>query len=230
MESILVVEDEQDIMDLVAYNLTRAGFSVLKAVDGLEAIEKAKWMLPTLIILDLLIPGVEGTEVCKQLKRDPTTQHIPIIMLTAKREEIDRILGFELGADDYVTKPFSPRELLLRVKAVLKRLEPNSPPEPIWQMEGLRIDVPRHRVFIDDVPIHLTATEFALLQHLVESRGRVQTRENLLQNVWQYHEDIDSRTVDTHIRRLRSKLGRFGSWIETVPRIGYRFQAFPTQE
>jgi two-component system phosphate regulon response regulator PhoB len=224
MDTILVVEDEHDIMDLVAYNLSKAGFAVLKATDGLEALDKARRILPALIILDLLIPTLDGTEVCKRLKRDPATQHIPIIMLTAKREEIDRILGFELGADDYVTKPFSPRELLLRVKAVLKRLEPNAPIAPVWQIEGLRIDVPRHIVFVDEEPVHLTATEFSLLQYLVERRGRVQTRELLLQNVWQYHDDIDSRTVDTHIRRLRSKLGRFGAWIETVPRIGYRFR------
>jgi two-component system phosphate regulon response regulator PhoB len=220
---ILVVDDEPDAIELIAFNLKAAGYDVTSAADGDEALKKARAVLPHLIILDLMLPGVDGLAVCKQLRRDERTAPIPIIMLTAKAAEIDRVLGLELGADDYVTKPFSPRELVLRVKRLL-RSEPapaNETDRIVWK--ELCVDVPRHRATVKGKPLDLTATEFKLLTILAQRRERVQSRERLLQDVWEYDRLIDTRTVDTHIRRLREKLGQAAKYLETVRGVGYRF-------
>ena len=220
---ILVVDDEPDVVELVDFNLKAAGYDVVTATDGEEALKKARAVLPSLIILDLMLPEVDGLEVCKILRRDPQTSGIPIIMLTAKAAEIDRILGLELGADDYVTKPFSPRELVLRVKRLLR-----SEPAPEKKMDNilwkeLALDVPRHQATVRGRPVDLTATEFKLLTVLAQRRGRVQSREQLLQDVWEYDNLIDTRTVDTHMRRLREKLGPASKYLDTVRGVGYRF-------
>ncbi len=220
---ILVVDDEPDAIELIAFNLKAAGYDVTSAADGDEALKKARAVLPHLIILDLMLPGVDGLAVCKQLRRDERTAPIPIIMLTAKAAEIDRVLGLELGADDYVTKPFSPRELVLRVKRLL-RSEPAPAAETdriVWK--ELCVDVPRHRATVKGKPLDLTATEFKLLTILAQRRERVQSRERLLQDVWEYDRLIDTRTVDTHVRRLREKLGQAAKYLETVRGVGYRF-------
>ena len=220
---ILVVDDEPDAVDLIDFNLKAAGYDVVTAADGAEALKKAKSVLPALILLDIMLPEVDGLEVCKILRRDPATAGIPIIMLTAKAAEIDRILGLELGADDYITKPFSPRELILRVKKMLQRGQ--SVQQKVDQMRfgDLLIDIPRHLVVLAGKKIELTATEFKLLTVLAERRGRVQSREQLLQDVWEYDNLIDTRTVDTHMRRLREKLGRGAKYLDTVRGVGYRF-------
>lgn len=197
---------------------------MLKALDGPSGMEEAKKNRPNLIILDLMLPGMDGKEICRALKSNPLTQSIPILMLTAKTEEIDRVIGFELGADDYVTKPFSPRELVLRVKAILRRREVSQEGGKIIQIGELLIDVDRHHVSIKKSPVQLTSTEFKLLLELASKRGRVQTREHLLDKVWGYTYEGYARTVDTHIRRLREKLGPFGDYIETLRGVGYRFR------
>jgi phosphate regulon transcriptional regulator PhoB len=222
--SILVVDDESDILSLLAYNIRAAGFDVLTAGEGYEALRIAKQQLPDLVILDLMLPGLDGFEVCKELKRSSETRNIPVIMLTARGEEVDRIVGLELGADDYVVKPFSPRELILRMRAVLRRSDPEASAETLWQQEGLRIDFEAHRVSIDDEDMDLTATEFKLLTELIRSRGKVQSRDQLLDKVWGYRFDGYARTVDTHVRRLRQKLGPYAEWVETVRGVGYRFR------
>jgi two-component system phosphate regulon response regulator PhoB len=223
-KSILIVEDEKDIVDLIAYHLKQSGFSVLTASDGPSGLQKAKKERPGLIILDLMLPEMDGKDVCRILKSDPLTQPIPILMLTAKAEEVDRVIGFELGADDYVTKPFSPRELVLRVKAILRRKEVPQEIEKKIQIGGLLIDMDRHDVSIKKNPIELTSTEFKLLVELASKRGRVQTRERLLDKVWGYTYEGYARTVDTHIRRLREKMGPLGNFIETIRGVGYRFR------
>ncbi|MFQ5640744.1 MAG: response regulator [bacterium] len=223
-EKILVVEDEADILDLVAYHLEQAGYHVHKAEAGDKALDVVEQISPDLIILDLMLPGLSGTEVCKILKQEKNTRHIPIIMLTAKSEEIDRVVGFELGADDYVTKPFSPRELVLRAKAVLKRMHPSQDDEEVITVNNITIDVPKHLVLVDDKPVELTSTEFKLLLILFERQGRVQTRDILLESIWGSNYTGFSRTVDTHMRRLRSKLGAAGDCIETVRGVGYRLR------
>jgi len=197
---------------------------VIKAFDGPSGLEKAKKERPSLIILDLMLPGMDGKDVCRALKSDPVTQLIPILMLTARAEEVDRVIGLELGADDYVTKPFSPRELVLRVKAILRRKEAAAGGEKVIQVRDLMIDIDRHQVSIKKNPVQLTSTEFKLLVELVSNRGRVQTRERLLDKVWGYTYEGYARTVDTHMRRLREKLGPSGEWIETVRGVGYRFR------
>lgn len=197
---------------------------MIKAFDGPSGLEKAKKERPNLIILDLMLPGMDGKDVCRALKSDPLTQTIPTLMLTAKAEEVDRIVGFELGADDYVTKPFSPRELVLRVKAILRRKQPLHEAEKVIRIGDLLIDAERHHISIKNSPLHLTSTEFKLLFELASRRGRIQTREHLLNKVWGYTYEGYARTVDTHIRRLREKLGPFGEWIETVRSVGYRFR------
>lgn len=222
--SVLIVEDEADILHLLKYNIEAAGFDVLTAQDGYEALSLAKRRLPDLILLDLMIPGLDGFEVCKELKRSSETKHIPIIMLTAKGEEVDRIVGLELGADDYVVKPFSPRELTLRIRAVLRRSGSEENLDTIWQEQGLRVDLEAHKVTVDDEEIVLTATEFKLLVEFIRSSGKVQTRDQLLDRVWGYQFDGYARTVDTHVRRLRQKLGRYSDWVETVRGVGYRFR------
>jgi len=221
---ILVVDDDPDILSLVRYNLEREGFSVLTAENGQDALQLVRSQSPQAIILDLMLPEVDGLEVFRQVKRDPTLSGIPVIMLTAKGEEVDRVVGFELGADDYLTKPFSPRELVLRLKAILKRSTPRQEPIRRLSLKDLEIDFDRHQVWIGGKGISLTIIEFGLLSTLASRRGRVQTRDRLLADVWNYDSDVDSRTVDTHIRRLRSKLGRWGEAIETVRGLGYRFR------
>jgi two-component system phosphate regulon response regulator PhoB len=223
-KSILIVEDERDVVDLLTLTLRRAGrFTVSAAADGTTALQKARKDRPALIILDLMLPGISGLELCKILKSEPATKNIPVLMLTAKAEEIDRIVGLEFGADDYVTKPFSPREVVLRIQAILRRGETGSEPERITA-GGIAIDPARHHVSVDGKVVHLTSIEFKLLQTLVLRRGRVQPRDRLLNEVWGYESLIDTRTVDTHVRRLRAKLGKSGDVIETVRSFGYRFR------
>ncbi len=222
-QKILIVDDEPDALELISYNLKAAGFDVITADDGEEAIKKARAAQPALILLDVMLPEVDGLEVCKTLRRDAATKSVPIIMLTAKAAEIDRVLGLELGADDYVTKPFSPRELVLRVKALLRRRLPAEPEPAGLDFGDLKIDIPRHEVMVSGVAVELTATEFKLLTVLAERRGRVQSREALLRDVWDYDNFIDTRTVDTHMRRLRDKLGAAASHLDTVRGVGYRF-------
>ena len=220
---ILVVDDEPDAVELVEFNLKANGYDVVTATDGEEALEKARAIIPDLIVLDLMLPEVDGTEVCKILRRDQRTQAIPIIMLTAKAAEIDRVLGLELGADDYVTKPFSPRELILRVKKLLRNLSSTEEKLDRIEWKELMVDVPRHEVRVKGKAVDLTATEFKLLTTLAQRRGRVQSRDQLLHDVWEYENVIDTRTVDTHMRRLREKLGPAAKYLDTVRGVGYRF-------
>ena len=233
---ILVVEDDVDILQLVDHNLKSADFHVLTAQDGYQALSLAKKHLPQLVILDLMLPGLDGFEVCKELKRSPTTKNIPVLMLTARGEEVDRIVGLELGADDYVVKPFSPRELVLRVRAILRRFSPEESAVTRWQRNGLGVDFDSHRVTVDNQetaaprgrsmlhPFRRSATEFRLLAELIRNLGKVLTRDQLLDKVWGYQFDGYARTVDTHIRRLRQKIGPYAEWIETVRGVGYRLR------
>lgn len=222
---ILVVEDHKDTRDLLEYNLTAAEFDVMVTEDGHQALEMVRREKPDLVLLDLMLPGIDGLEICRRLKKTPETSETPVVMLTAKGEEVDRIVGLELGADDYVVKPFSPRELILRIKAVLRRSvpEPGTTPKR-WTREGLDVDFEAHTLDVDEERISLTATEFKLLTELIMGRGKVQTRDHLLDTVWDTHFEGYSRTVDTHIRRLRQKLGAYADWIETVRGVGYRFR------
>ena len=222
-ETVLVVDDEPDIVEIVQYNLEKTGYTVLTAVDGPTALQHAREHAPALIILDLLLPGLEGTDVCRILKQDERTRSIPILMLTAKGEEIDRVVGLELGADDYVVKPFSPRELVLRVKAILRRFQNDVDTNPQVRVGPLTIDIEGHSVTLNDRLLALTATEFKLFVTLFQRRGRVQSRDELLNVVWGYDYIGYGRTVDAHIKRLREKLGEANSVIETVRGVGYRF-------
>lgn len=219
-----MVDDEPDVVDLVTYNLCQAGYQTETATDGAEALRKARSTGPDLILLDLMLPEMDGLEVCKLLRHDAKTSAIPIIMLTARASEVDRIVGLELGAVDYVPKPFSPRELVLRVK---KRLEQSSgaSPKAIHSFGVLQVDVSRHLVTVKGRRIELTATEFKLLTLLIQRQGHVQSRDQLLRDVWEYDNHIDTRTVDTHIRRLREKLGPASRYLDTVRGVGYRFSA-----
>jgi two-component system phosphate regulon response regulator PhoB len=219
--NILIVEDESDVTDLLALNLRKAGFKTTAATDGGSGLQKARDDRPDFIILDLMLPKMSGLEVCRILKSDTATSHIPILMLTAKAEEIDRIVGLEFGADDYVTKPFSPREVTLRIRAILRRGEK---PEETLQAGSIAIDPARHQVRVNGKRVHLTSLEFKLLRTLIQRRGRVQDRDKLLNDVWGYESVIDTRTVDTHVRRLREKLGKAGDVIETVRGFGYRIR------
>lgn len=220
---ILVVDDEPDAVELIEVNLKTAGYDVLVADDGREALQKARAAAPDLILLDVMLPEMDGLEVCKSLRRDPATARLPIVMLTARAAEIDRVLGLELGADDYITKPFSPRELVLRVKNLLERTSQTERKNEQIRLGNLVIDPPRHRVTYLNKPLELTATEFRLVTVLAERRGRVQSREQLLRDVWGYEHPIDTRTVDTHMRRLRDKLGGAAKYLDTVRGVGYRF-------
>jgi two-component system phosphate regulon response regulator PhoB len=220
---ILVVDDEPDALELIEFNLKAAGYDVITAADGTEAVQKARAAAPDLILLDLMLPEIDGLEVCKILRRDANTAATPIIMLTAKAAEIDRILGLELGADDYVTKPFSPRELSLRIKNLLRRNQAEEVTGDLLHIGELFVDVPRHLATVGGKRVDLTATEFKLLTVLAQRRGRVQSREKLLADVWQYDNLIDTRTVDTHMRRLREKLGKASRYLDTVRGVGYRF-------
>jgi two-component system phosphate regulon response regulator PhoB len=224
---VLIVEDEEDIRDLLYYNLAREGFRVSIAEDGVQALEKIQQDAPDLVLLDLMLPGLDGLELTRRLRRDPRTAHLPVLMLTAKKEEVDRIVGLELGADDYVTKPFNLRELVLRMRAVLRRYEEHAArrASEVLTADGfLNVDIPRRQVVVDGEPIALTVIEFDLLVHLLRERGRVQTRERLLREVWGYDYAGYDRTIDTHVARLRKKLRARGEWIETAWGVGYRFR------
>jgi two-component system phosphate regulon response regulator PhoB len=221
---VLVVEDEKDVVDLLNLNLRKAGgFVVSSASDGATGLAKARDEKPDFIILDLMLPKMSGLEVCKILKTDAATRQIPVLMLTAKAEEIDRIVGLELGADDYVVKPFSPREIILRIKAILRRGDGKEAEERLTA-GAITIDPARHQVSVNGKPVSLTSLEFKLLRTLMQRRGRVQHRDRLLNEVWGYESVIDTRTVDTHVRRLREKLGKAGDIVETVRGFGYRLR------
>ena len=223
--TILIVDDEADIRSTVEFNLSREGFQTVTAERGRDAVERAaESPRPDLIVLDLMLPDISGTEVCRQLRQSPQTRGIPILMLTAKTDAIDRVVGFEVGADDYVTKPFSVRELVLRVKAILRRSSSQEETSENLSLGVLRIDVEGHRVWVEGEEVVLTALEFRLLTTLVKRRGRVQTREALLNHVWEMSGDVTTRTVDTHVRRLRKKLGPASEYIETLRGVGYRFR------
>ena len=220
---LLVVDDEPDAVELLEFNLRNAGYDVVSAEDGAEAIKKAKASRPDLIVLDVMLPEVDGLEVCKILRRDEATSAVPIIMLTAKAAEIDRVLGLELGADDYVTKPFNIRELLLRIKGLLRRVQGDDAKTKQIHIGILTIDLPKYLVLVNGKKVDLTSTEFKLLTILAQRRGRVQSRDQLLRDVWEYESMIDTRTVDTHMRRLREKLGLAAKYLDTVRGVGYRF-------
>jgi two-component system, OmpR family, phosphate regulon response regulator PhoB len=224
---ILVVDDEPDLLELIDTNLTAAGLDVRMAGNGAEALQQARALQPQLILLDVMLPDLDGLEVCRMLRRDPATRSIPIVMLTARAAEIDRVVGLELGADDYITKPFSVRELVLRVKKLLHRQptpEAQEAGEGQIHLGGLHVDKPRHRASFHGRVLDLTLTEFKLAAILAERRGRVQSREQLLRDVWGYNNMIDTRTVDTHMRRLRAKLGPAAKLLDTVRGVGYRFR------
>jgi two-component system phosphate regulon response regulator PhoB len=223
-EKILVIEDEPDIAEVLQYNLEKEGFDVETARRGDTGFDAVRRDNPDLILLDLMLPGIDGLELTRMLKRDPLTSRLPIVMITARGEEVDRIVGLELGADDYISKPFSPREVVLRVKAVLRRFQQEESVVELIEVGGIELDVSGHQLRVRGKEMPLTATEFRLLRLLLERCGRVQTRGQLLSDVWGYAEDIDSRTVDTHIRRLRRKLGPEAERIETVIGVGYRLR------
>ena len=223
-QNILIIEDDKHISKLVDYNLEKAGYECFVVSDGEEGLKILDKHFIDLIILDIMLPKMDGFEVCRLIKQNPKLKNIPIIMLTAKGEEVDRIVGLELGADDYVVKPFSPRELILRVKAVLKRGKIEESHKDIIKRGDIVIDVPKHRVTVNNKEIEFTPIEFKLLVTLIERKGRIQSRDQLLADVWDMHADVFTRTVDTHIKRLREKLGKTGEQIETVRGLGYRFK------
>jgi len=224
MKTILVIEDEKDLAELIAFNLEKEGYQPLIALDGISGLETARSAIPDMILLDLMLPGLQGTEICKMLKSSGKTAKIPIVMLTARGEEIDRVVGFEVGADDYLVKPFSTRELMLRIKAVFRRTGTEETETRIIRAGSITIDVDRHTVTIDDAEIVLTTIEFNLLRNLAERLGRVQSRDRLLKDVWGMSHIGDTRTVDTHITRLRTKLGECGDLIKTVRGFGYKME------
>jgi len=221
---ILVVDDETDVTELLAYTLKAKGFIVETLNDPNRSIGFARTFLPDLVVLDVMMPDLSGIQICRMLRADPKLKKVPVIFLTAKAEESDRIQGLETGADDYICKPFSTKELLLRIQTILRRVNVGAPEVPRLLTAGrIVLDGERHTVAVGGVPLELTATEFKLLRLLLERRGRVQTREHLLINVWNYETEIETRTVDTHVRRLREKLGDEADWIETIRGVGYRF-------
>lgn len=227
MKRVLIIEDEKDLAELLAFNLEKEGYAATCVHDGKLGLERAGTELPDLILLDLMLPGLLGTEVCKALRKDQRTAHIPIIMITAKGDEIDRVVGFEVGADDYIVKPFSMREVALRVKAVMRRFEYEAQmpmPAELLTIGDIAIDKMRHTVTSAGVEIDLTSTEFKLLLHLAEKKECVQSREQLLQRVWGYNNSGDTRTVDTHVTRLRGKLGAPSDIIKTVRGFGYKIE------
>ncbi len=219
---ILVVDDEIDVTELIGYHLRQRGYDVRSVNDPRHALDTTRSFAPDLIILDVMMPELSGLQVCRMIRSDSSIKSIPIIFLSAKTEEGDRIDGFESGADDYVCKPFSPKELMLRVLAILKRAGEGDEEYNILEVDGILLDVEHHKVVVNQSSIELTATEFRLLKLLMQEQGKVQTREMLLQKVWNYQSDIETRTVDTHMRRLREKLGGEASWLETVRGVGYR--------
>ena len=230
MAKILVIEDEQDLQQILEYNLKQAGHQVFAALDGAEGLRLARERSPDLVLLDVMLPDISGTDVCRSLKEAAATRHTPVIMVTAKGEEIDRVVGFELGADDYVVKPFSVRELLLRIQAILRRGRPEpGKAEAHVQFGCLKIDREAHRVWVAEHEVELTALEFKLLLTLYDRRNRVQTRATLLDDVWGIQADITTRTVDTHVKRLREKLEDARDYVETVRGVGYRFVEVPEE-
>ena len=227
-QKILIIEDEPDIRKTLEYNISREGYEVISASSLSEGREKLESASFSLLLLDLMLPDGSGLDLCRELKQDKSLSSMPVIILTAKDDEVDKVVGFELGADDYVTKPFSVRELILRVKAVLKRGERKSDNMEVQRQFGeLKIDVDSHEVFINDDQVSLTALEFKLLSQLVDRRGRVQSRDQLLSDVWGYSSDVTTRTVDTHIKRLREKLGDMGKYVQTIRGVGYKFTRTP---
>ena len=222
-QTILIVEDEEDIRQLLTFNLEREGFATLEAADGNDGLDKARSRKPDLILLDVMLPGMDGFQVCRELERQPATACIPVIMLTARGEEVDRIVGLELGADDYVVKPFSVRELILRIRAILRR-QSAATSTPRVARHGISVDPAAHKVLVQEQDVELTATEFRLLEDLIRHAGTVRTREQLLNTVWGYQFEGYARTVDTHVRRLRAKLGEAADLVETVRGVGYRFK------
>lgn len=221
---IVVVEDETDLAELVAWNLREAGHTVVTASTGAAGLMEIQSRRPDLVLLDVMLPDITGLEVCRRLRRQPESVNLPVLMLTARGEEVDRVVGFEVGADDYVVKPFSPRELVLRVDAILRRLAApiEGAQSETVEFGALSIDVPAHRVTVRGEEVALTALEFRLLMDLATRRGRVQSRDALLERVWGYTPGVETRTVDTHIKRLREKLGAVADYIETVRGVGYR--------
>jgi two-component system phosphate regulon response regulator PhoB len=224
MKTILIIEDEKDLAELIAFNLEKEGYQPLIALDGIAGLDAARTAAPDMILLDLMLPGLQGMELCKMLRGNARTARIPVVMLTARGEEIDRVVGFEVGADDYLVKPFSTRELMLRIKAVLRRAGGEEPANRVIRAGRITIDVDRHTVGIDDAEVVLTTTEFNLLLNLAERLGRVQSRDRLLKDVWGMSHIGDTRTVDTHITRLRTKLGDCGDLIKTVRGFGYKME------
>jgi two-component system, OmpR family, phosphate regulon response regulator PhoB len=230
---VLIVEDEPDLVRIVEFNLQSAGFethTVLRASEVLQAVQTVR---PDIILLDLMLPDGSGMDVCRALKSAPATKHIPVVMVTARGEEIDRVVGFEIGADDYVVKPFSVRELILRVRAILRRIEleqSGAPSDDVVTFGVLKVDHTAHRVYVENVEIVLTALEFRLLTTLIERRNRVQSRDTLLSDVWGIHVHVETRTVDTHVKRLREKLGAAGEYVHTVRGVGYRFASNPEDQ
>jgi two-component system phosphate regulon response regulator PhoB len=230
---ILIVDDEVELARTVAYSFEQEGFVTRHAASGKTAVEAAlQSPAPDLILLDLMLPDLNGTEVCRELRRHETTRSVPIVFLTARDNEIDRVVAFELGADDYVAKPFSVRELMLRVRALLRRTKASKSAQPGAEhdFERLRVDPEAHQAWVDGAEVSLTALEFRLLHTLLHRRGRVQTRSQLLEDVWGVHADVTTRTVDTHVKRLREKLGEAGSYVETIRGVGYRFRGKSTSE
>ncbi len=228
--SVLIVEDETDLLKLIEFNMRQSGFTTFVATTGKQALEIATRERPDVILLDLMLPDIQGTDLCRTLRGQPETLDIPILMVTARGEEIDRVVGFELGADDYVVKPFSPRELVLRVKAVLKR-SARTPKDDVerdvLRFGELDVDVSAHEVRVDGEQIELTALEFRLLTTLMQRAGRVQSRDQLLDDVWG-DVSVTTRTVDTHVKRLREKMGDAARFVETVRGVGYRFARQPS--
>ncbi|MBT8762515.1 response regulator transcription factor [Desulfohalobiaceae bacterium Ax17] len=225
MPRILIVEDEPDILALLSLNLNRAGFETIEADNGLDGLKLAQDKVPDLIVLDLMLPKMDGLEVCRQVKASDRTSQIPVLMLTARAEEVDRIVGFELGADDYVIKPFSIRELILRIKAILRRkVGEHTEKKSIWKVKGLEFDRDKMQFKVDGELVKLTSTEFKLLSELIDAQGKILSREQLLDRVWGYDFAGYARTVDTHIRRLRMKMGPYSDVIETVRGMGYKIK------
>jgi DNA-binding response OmpR family regulator len=220
MQRVLIVDDDPDIQRLVGYNLTQAGFEIAGAASGRKALESVQKQPPDIIVLDIMLPDIDGMEVCRTLRQVDASRRIPIIMLTARGEEIDRVIGFELGADDYVAKPFSPRELVLRIKSILRRMKEQR--SDMLRLGQIQVYPDRRQCFVGNHRVQLTAKEFDLLHELMLGRGNVLTREVLMDKVWGYHGEATSRTLDTHIRRLRDKLGEDGTSVETVRGVGYR--------
>ncbi len=222
-ERVLIVDDEPDLLELVRVNLAQAGYEVEMCASGQEGLDRVRQAPPDLLVLDLMLPDLPGTEVCRRIRSEERFAELPILMLTAKSEEVDRVVGFELGADDYVSKPFSPRELTLRVGAILRRARNAPEPKTTLGHGALALDTDRHRCAVDGSPVDLTAKEFKLLATLMRRPGRVRSRQSLLDEVWGSDITVTERTIDTHLKRLREKLGAAGDLIETVRGVGYRF-------